>query len=647
MNSKKQFPIFILFLLVLPIAYSVTLEELIASYGDFDYSSAQMDVTAVVHSGADTGGDALFDELVMDITVDNLAGDYIFIGDLYLDGNLITTISPDDPYSWSTGENTAQLQYNPKLLQNGDYTLNLMVQDGDYLTVFRDDVYTFTFDNADYEKPDVSITIDSHELVDPDLDGKNEILRLNVDVDTTTAGDFEINALIGNGKSMNSIDTYSLTIGTNNLDIDFDGSEIRKERIDDPTLYLISIENGIYYEFAFDYAIDYDLYSFDAEQSMLADTYTDTGIDSDQNDLFNSLNLEIGLDIAEAGTYQIELELNDLHGNYVKKVTKEFDLDAGTQTVDFTIDGTDIYQSKINGPYLVKYIKLIKDDILDSVLEPHTTNDYSYNQFEKPDMPDLLITNLELGNSITITISNNGDSNAFGFNIELFDQDFNKIEEGSIDYLAPGTQEDIILNPQLEEVSSISAIVDYQNNIEEKDESNNLFTRDVINLDIPLSGWTLISLPADPGDRSIASIFTGLSPLVYYFDSTDQDWKYYKDGANNNFNLIDPIMGLWVKVDTPTDLTTQGLGYIYPVDFELEAGWNHISYLSQNTAQVSEALAQVNFNAILTYQNGQWLTYSKSKQVNTLTELTPGYGYWVKVAQDVTWEFDGVFKIKS
>ena len=63
---------------------------------------------------------------------------------------------------------------------------------------------SFYFDNTFYEKPVVDVGINGYDLVDNDLDGKYELLRINTLINSSLEGIYEINALIANSDTINS-----------------------------------------------------------------------------------------------------------------------------------------------------------------------------------------------------------------------------------------------------------------------------------------------------------------------------------------------------------------------------------------------------------------------------------------------------------
>ena len=626
---KRIIKLISLIFLIIPLAYSITLQELIDSY-DYSYSEGRINGTNIIHYGNDTNNNGLFDYLIINLTGDTDEGNYTFIGDLYKDNQFITTIS--DTYSLTSGRNTMPLYYNSRLLQSGTYNLSLTVQEK-YLTIYRENyVYSFYFDNTFYEKPVVDVGINGYDLVDNDLDGKYELLRINTLINSSLEGIYEINALIANSDTINSKRNYSLVNGTNSIAIDFSGKDIRQNRINNSRLYLISVRNGINSEFDFNYPLDYNLYDFDARQSILEDTYIDGKVDLNGNNLSEFLEINISLDINESGTYSIEMELNDIYDNYVKKVVKEFYIgSSGKKKVIYLINGTEIYNSRINGPYLLEYVKLSKDNItLDLVSEPYTTDSYNYDEFERPSMPDLVIDNIELEN-VSVSITNEGSAYAFAFNVELFDDDFNSIGEMSIPYLAPGDSQTVNYDVNVSNNSMIYAVVDYDDDIEEENESNNLYAFDLdsgerVEFNISLiKGWNLISFPLNLTNKSVNSVFESTN-----FSSIFSYGSYYYNETYNNFDIVNETKGYWVESLENQTLTIDGTSF-NSTNISLKQGWNLIGYLSLNSSLVNETL-NGNYSSVYGY-NGGWLTYFPDREsgLNSLNRFVPGYGYWVKV----------------
>ncbi|MBW2989409.1 hypothetical protein KY358_03765 [Candidatus Woesearchaeota archaeon] len=610
-------------------ASSITIEELISSY-DFTYSSERIDVTSISFYGNDTDHNSLYDLLVINITVDNKDGSYMFTGDLYHGGNMIATTSK--AYWMYEGKNEVQLCYDARLLPEGKYNLSLRIQE-DYLAVYmKEDAFSFYFDNDLYEKPDIGLEITSYSPIDTDSDLRDDLLRIYAEVTSASVESSWINALIGDSRTISSKKEYQLEEGINSIYIDFDGKEIRKKRIASPSLYLISIEDGRNYDFYFDYPLDYNLYDFDAKQSMLMDSYSDSGIDLDSNSLAEFLQINTSLDINESGTYVIEIELRGQSGEYITHASEEFTLGKGLQNISLMIDGTHIYSSRINGPYMIGFIRLIKDRVvLDHVSDAYSTESYSYGDFEKPELPDLAFGSLNISDEgIDAVIANEGQAYAWEFSLDLFDQGFNPIGGSLFDRLAPSSSVSISFDADTSDIERVYAFIDYSNKVEESLESNNMLMKDVISgitASFSLNkGWNLISFPLNLADKTLpaplSSIEGGYTRILTYSEGR---WIELKEG-----DRINETRGYWIDMGSSDTLEIQGTEFS-AYNISLKPGWNLIGHPSMDEALIDET--KINSSLVYSFNDSVWSSYyaRRKESLNSIKRLLPGYGYWVRL----------------
>ncbi|MBU1005684.1 MAG: alpha/beta fold hydrolase, partial [Nanoarchaeota archaeon] len=158
--------------------------------------------------------------------------------------------------------------------------------------------------------------------------------------------------------------------------------------------------------------------------------------------------------------------------------------------------------------------------------------------------------------------------------------------------------------------------------------------------------WNLISSPIKSADNSIDYIFDLIDySSILSFNNANNHWLFYKNESSNNFNTIDITKAYWLNSPLNQTLTIEGTEFTYPINFSLKEGWNLISYPSLNTTLINESLKEVNntYASIMAYKDNNWLIYSPHKptNLNTLTNLTPWQGYWIKVPRDINWTFDG------
>ena len=140
--------------------------------------------------------------------------------------------------------------------------------------------------------------------------------------------------------------------------------------------------------------------SFSREQFLLATVsgstsritgpYGDTATDLNGNGLFDVLEVTVGVDISQPGTYSVFGELTDPAGTHSIATAQTTEtLAAGQGSVVLKFSGEKIFSSGVDGPYLLKTVRLAEAAIgeLDSLLadevhDIHTTAAYGFRQFE-------------------------------------------------------------------------------------------------------------------------------------------------------------------------------------------------------------------------------------------------------------------------
>ena len=170
---------------------------------------------------------------------------------------------------------------------------------------------------------------------------------------------------------------------------------------------------------------------------------------------------------------------------------------------------------------------------------------------------------------------------------------------------------------------------------------------------IPLqAGWNLISLPLSPASTAPSDVFSSISghyDLVYAYDAFDADdpWKVYDVSALPSFNTLNAIsesMGLWVRALDPVTLTVTGTFSVQP-GIRLAAGWNLVGYPSLFTRPLDEELTSIAgaYDLVYLYNafdaQWPWKVYDANGQpsFNTLSHMQPGWGYWIRTSQAMTW----------
>ena len=161
---------------------------------------------------------------------------------------------------------------------------------------------------------------------------------------------------------------------------------------------------------------------------------------------------------------------------------------------------------------------------------------------------------------------------------------------------------------------------------------------------IPLhDGWNLISFPLVPVDTSVENLLSSISgnwDRVKWYDNNDHinPWKTYRAGVStNDLTDIDNTMGFWLYVtNSADDLVIYGTEPV-TTNITLEAGWNLVSYPSNTTDTVANALWGTGANRVECYDGGSPYLISEMEPTEM---MMPGNGYWAYVPADTIWTVD-------
>ena len=149
------------------------------------------------------------------------------------------------------------------------------------------------------------------------------------------------------------------------------------------------------------------------------------------------------------------------------------------------------------------------------------------------------------------------------------------------------------------------------------------------------AGWNLISLNVQPSDLSVTNVLGDIAGSVLQVKNADVTYALGVAAYFNTMTELDMTSGYWINLSAPATLTVTGTA-INPAaaPIALKQGWNLVSYLPSGPLTVTTALA-----SIAPYlQEARSLTqvYIPGGGANTLTTMSAGNGYWLKVSQACT-----------
>jgi hypothetical protein len=162
-----------------------------------------------------------------------------------------------------------------------------------------------------------------------------------------------------------------------------------------------------------------------------------------------------------------------------------------------------------------------------------------------------------------------------------------------------------------------------------------------------MENWNLISFDIAIEDTDPADVFQGLisnEQLVYVTGFTENGSVFFDpDGPSflNTLTEIIPGSGYWLKVMESQTLEQQGVPIAEDFSIDLNANWNMVGYWLDESMDPEHAFNELIYTDNLIYvtgfnENGAvFFDPTGFPFLNTLSELVNGYGYWVKVIQDV------------
>jgi hypothetical protein len=179
---------------------------------------------------------------------------------------------------------------------------------------------------------------------------------------------------------------------------------------------------------------------------------------------------------------------------------------------------------------------------------------------------------------------------------------------------------------------------------------------------IPLEvGWNLVSFNVHPDNTAIATVLSSIAGnynLVYAWDATGAhsasgNWvKYAPPPAPpyaNTLGNLDETMGFWIRMTTADTLEVTGTVPVTTnINLSVNAGgWNLVGYPSSANRSLPTVLSNngvgTDFSLVYAFHaldiTDPWKLFNRTgaPYANDLTQLTPGWGYWIKVIVNHIW----------
>gem|GEM_PF-1222081 len=392
-------------------------------------------------NGVDTDGDGLYDYLVIDVGVDVTdAGNYEVRATLCEHGSMSAWVDSDSNSTHlNSGNQTVQLRfYGPALRQNGydgRYDLrDLCLYDTTHPDSYpmppipiptpisvpeepvkpenatalyeevdhREIAYTTAYYNhTDFQRPPAEFTGNFSDYgLDTDNDTLYDYLVVEVEVNVTKAGMFEwYGGLEYNNEASGQHgwlgDDWNMTYldsGIRNITMRFDGVEIYLEAYNgsfETWLYLIESGEGYMLDEMWTSTSDYDYTDFQRPPAEFTGNFSDYGLDTDNDTLYDYLVIDVEVNVTKAGMFELgggleyHNEASGQHGGLGSDRNMTY-LDSGIRNITLRFDGVEIYREGYNGRFETRLNlqESGKGYLLDDMRV--STSNYNYTDFQRP-----------------------------------------------------------------------------------------------------------------------------------------------------------------------------------------------------------------------------------------------------------------------
>lgn len=115
---------------------------------------------------------------------------------------------------------------------------------------------------------------------------------------------------------------------------------------------------------------------------------SDQGIDTNENEKYDLLKIDLQLTSSVTGNYSLSAELYDPSDNFISSAQEKVSLSEGTYTVELDFSGKDIFDLALSGPYHLKNVVIISSEgeLMAFAEDIYTTTAYNYTDFEGPSL---------------------------------------------------------------------------------------------------------------------------------------------------------------------------------------------------------------------------------------------------------------------
>jgi hypothetical protein len=220
---------------------------------------------------------------------------------------------------------------------------------------------------------DAQITGFSDAGQDDDFDGYDDRVVITTAANVVTAGTYRVAVRLhaSNGHEIQHTVDHFFSAGSARADVSFTAAEIARDLgVSGP--YSVAevryshVLNGdvvaadVRYDLGTTFA--YSLNGLQHPTIRLTGQGTAFGIDADRNHLFDTLEIDLGVDVDFGGSYDASVSLMDRNNHEIGFASGTINLGFGVNTITITFEGTSIGANGIDGPYTLANLIMFGED---------------------------------------------------------------------------------------------------------------------------------------------------------------------------------------------------------------------------------------------------------------------------------------------
>jgi hypothetical protein len=362
-----------------------------STYGNLQFQGLLPAVQSVTDSGVDTDATPGYNLLRIAVQADMAAAGNVTVqGQLFAGGSYLgdTTTTA----SWGAGSQTVNLDFPGVAIAasglDGPYTVYLTVNDDNYSDSLEHTTAAYSY--TAFQLPSAYFTGSASDSgVDTNGNGLYDELVVTAEAIGLVPGTYTVYGILndGAGNFIGAADaTTPLDSTPATVTLHFAGLAINRHGADGPYQVLMTVADGAGLEqdgLSYDTQI-YAYTDFEHAGARFANTFTDSGVDTNGDGRYDYLRIAVGVNVVDAGTYVVDGSLHDADGNFIAAARTALFLGAGAQTVYLDFDGRAINEHGVDGPYALRALALDQTGLgnVDSILEAYTTQAYPYTAFQ-------------------------------------------------------------------------------------------------------------------------------------------------------------------------------------------------------------------------------------------------------------------------